>query len=290
MKLSRMFLSVSFLILAAVAVQAQPSVVSFPNTSQAPVKSGLAAITVSGDARPDSGDPTWVENGRPVTYAGYIEVWFANNSGGDATASPATAYRAKIYRFDYNTTGSGNSVFIVAIPEDSGLTASNPYVRIMQDNGGSYSQFTEFQMSLSTGGTLSTRPFFLLSDTSAISGKIKALGNIKVIQPVGTNTLLDSENVGGVNSVFLTTVWMYGVASGADVRIEISSPGKVTTTLSGSSLNVTRVPGYQNVTEVTFELPTQFNPVTGSSGFDISLRAKIGASGTWSPTEKITVQ
>lgn len=263
-------------------------------SSQAPVKNGLAVLTIPIDARAFSSDAEVAENAdTDATSAqelNYTRVIFSDSAGGNPDANPATGVLAKLWYGTFDLASSGNSVYIISIPE-SGFTVNNPYIAIQNDAGSGFSTIYSFQVAGGTGGALVVRPFFLEGDSGQITGSIKAQGREQPIMASGTNTLLDAEFPGTVNQLALVKLRIHGLpASSPDMYIELSSAGKVTATLSGSLITYQRVAANSNVTEVSFQLPLQFIPVTGDSGFTVSLRAKKGSAGTWSPTKGITFE
>lgn len=293
MKLIKHFIAVLCLVLASTfAANAQTLYATSSTSSQAPVRNGLANLSIPMDVRAFTSDPEIAENADTAAAGAdnlnFTRVIFSDNSGG--LPENSTGVCAKLYFGQFNYASSGVSAYVLAIPE-SGFSNNNPYITVQNDDGSGWNTVYSFQVVAGTGGVLTTRPFFLEGDSNQIIGSIKALCREQPIMASGTITLLDGHFPGWINQSALVKVLVHGLpASSPDAYIELSATGKVTSTLSGSSLVYQRISANSNVTEVSFQLPSQFTPVTGDSGFTVNLKIKKGSTGSWSPTKSITFQ
>lgn len=300
MKFTKALAAFALLVVASVSAFAKPvkplttvnTIYSYNTTVAAQIGS-LATITVDGDVRTFPGsDPALIELGFGDTAGAFdTEVWFADASAGSVPGNSATA--AKVISTSYDA-GTGNTTILIVVP-DSGngwSGGTNPYIQVMQDLGGSYSQYREFRPGSpsSNGGLLVTNRPQILFDGDHIVGFIKDQNKFSPILNSANSsvTLIDPNG-----EIPLVTIFVFGWNTNDSGTVKYNCGGSDFTPSESQTLNANKVAEGRintdgNVSALTFELVGSCRPSSGNTK-TITVSVKNTSAGTYSTSRQFKI-
>lgn len=270
-------IAAALMLCAFVGAQAQTNTIYAHNESSlVGVQKGIADITIDGDLRTYGTDPVDNSVTFPLTTVLDLEVWFATISG----ATSAQATKAKLYSWRYSSS-TGNTTITIEVPSVS----NNPYIQVMRNISGSYTQLREFRPGTpGNGGTFIARPLVQWNPSSgALVGFWRGLeGTGRTLPHDLGSSIISNAYTSAAQASSLSFLIHGAVVTGLYVELAV---GGTTVTRSGAAVVVNAIGALPGYSLVTVDVPVTL--VGSGSVNTVNVRVKDGFSGTYSPARQL---